>query len=181
MKGGIFFIAILPDDVIRGEVTRFKEYAAEHFKSAHALRSPPHITLFPPFKWRTSDVGDLDETLREFAAGEPSFFLGLKNFDCFSPRVIFIDVVESRELNELQERLRKRLDSDLNLKNQDRRPYHPHMTVAFKDLKRSVFPKAWAYFDKQRYERFFAVKDITLLRHNGKYWEIKRQYTLGKV
>jgi 2'-5' RNA ligase len=181
MKKGIFFIAILPDVEIQAEVTRFKEWAAKNYRSAHALRSPPHITLFPPFRWRNSEVQNLEATLREFAAGEASFYLGLKDFDCFSPRVIFVDVMESRELKNLQSRLQKKLESDLDLKNKDTRPFHPHMTIAFKDLKRGVFPEAWSYFSAQKYERFFAVKDIALLRHNGELWEIKRQFPLGNT
>jgi len=179
MKGGIFFIAIVPEEPVQEEITLFKKEAATRFNSMHALRSPPHITLSPPFKWPGSQVLELEDALIQFASGEAAFELKLKNFDCFRPRVIFIDVEKNDQLSRLQQALAEHLAGAIGLESRDKRPYHPHMTIAFKDLKRSVFPQAWEYFRQQKYERQFPVEDIVLLRHNGKLWEVKRRYELG--
>jgi hypothetical protein len=40
MKTRIYFIALVPPQEIREEVTQFKLYASEHFNAAHALKSP---------------------------------------------------------------------------------------------------------------------------------------------
>ncbi len=176
MQAALFFIAIIPGPALCAEVTHFKEYAATHFGSSRALRSPPHITLVPPFKWQENRLEELSELLSGFAGEEEGFPLSLSGFDCFAPRVIYVNVVENSSLSSLQSRLGLMLTSGLGLQKRDDRPYHPHMTVAFKDLRRSVFPKAWTYFSSLDYERRFQVDCLTLLQHNGRMWEIFRDF-----
>ena len=60
MTDHLFFIAVLPDEAIQAEVARFKHYAARHFKSSRALRSPAHITLFSPFRWPPDKLAQLE-------------------------------------------------------------------------------------------------------------------------
>ena len=180
MKKPLYFIAILPDAGIRAEVTRFKNYAAEHFKSSHALRSPPHITLFPPFLWAPEEKNRLVDNLRLFAQGERPFPVMLNNFNCFAPRVIFIDIQENTVLQGIQSRLEKQLKTTIGLSNPSRRDFHPHMTIAFKDLRRSIFPKAWEYFSGLTYKRLFSADALSLLQHNGKIWTVYQEFSLSK-
>ena len=178
-KTGLFFIAVLPDFKIQDEVTTFKKYAAAYFQSQHALKSPPHITLIPPFRWELSRWNQLQESLSDFVKEQQTFHLKLKNFDCFAPRVIFVDVEEQPILNQLQKQLHMYLKEHLGLINNNRPGFHPHMTIAFKDLKKSVFPMAWAYFSAQVYERTFEVQQLHLLQHNSKRWTIKQEFGLS--
>jgi hypothetical protein len=50
--------------------------------------------------------------------------------------------------------------------------------VGFRDLTKDNFWKAWSKYANQ--ELFFEVMidEITLLIHNGKHWEIYRQFSL---
>ena len=179
MTSPLFFVALLPNEAIQKEVTQFKEYAAEHFRSSRALRSPPHITLALPFRWPESRVGALCDALELFATEEKSFRLGLNNFNCFAPRVIFVDVERKFELQELQSRLTAYLQARLGLENKTHRDFSPHVTVAFKDLHRRVFPEAWAYFSRLNYEREFLADALALLQHNGKRWEVLHRFAFG--
>ncbi len=63
MASSLFFIAVLPPKEIQAEVTRFKEYAAGHFHSSRALRSPPHITLISPFQWPEERAEEMMQAL----------------------------------------------------------------------------------------------------------------------
>jgi len=180
MKDLLFFIAILPNEDIQQEVTGFKEYMQEYFDASHALKSPPHITLFPPFKWNANRVNDLTQTLAYFAADYNSFTLQLNNFNSFPPRVLFVDVEKSEQLQGLQQNLQKYLLTKLHLVNDRDHPnFNPHMTIAHKDLKRALYPKAWAHFSKQTYRRAFHVSTITLLEHKGGRWEVYEEFGLG--
>ncbi|MCB9264527.1 MAG: 2'-5' RNA ligase family protein [Lewinellaceae bacterium] len=179
MKALLFFIAILPDEKIQREVTQFKEYAALHFRSSRSLRSPAHITLIPPFQWQAERVGELAPALSPFAEEERSFRLKLNHFSSFAPRVIFVDVERKSELQELQSRLEAYMTAKLGLNLKSHHSFNPHMTVAFKDLHRKVFPEAWAYFSGLNYEREFLADALTLLRHNGKRWEVFRKFVFG--
>lgn len=178
-KDLLLFLAVLPGEEIQEEVTAFKEYARDHFGSSHALKSPPHITLIPPFRWSPDRRRALVEIVSALARTRSPFYLTLCNFACFRPRVIFVDVEESAELSALQSALAIELAEKLDLKGDRGHGFHPHMTVAFKDLRRSVFQEAWAYFSQQSYQRTFTVNQISLLRHNGRRWEADRAFVLG--
>ena len=178
-KDLLLFIAVIPVKEICEEVTAFKQYALEHFDSGRALRSPAHITLIPPFRWSPGRLRALKGSLEQFTCRCVPFYLTLNGFDCFQPRVIFVDVEESEELNRLQSGLEDYLSLEYSLKNEGKHGFHPHMTVAFKDLRRSVFPTAWKYFAGQEYLRVFEVNQYFLLRHNGLRWEVDGAFAFG--
>lgn len=180
MKEAIYFIAILPAHEIRQEVKAFKEYALEHFESGRALRSPAHITLEPPFKWADDQVEVVEACLESFSRNKAPFSIELCDFDAFSPRVIFVAVKENEALIRLQKELKQALKDQLSLiSDRPEYPFHPHMTVAFKDLKKKQFPRAWEYFSNIPYRKTFEAQQLTLLRHNGEVWEVKKSFFFG--
>jgi len=181
MEKQLLFIAILPGEPIASAITEFKEYAARHFQSGRALRSPPHITLIPPFWWLPAERGLLDETLSDFCQRQSPFDVQLCGFDCFAPRVIFVAVAPNPDLTGLEAGLKHHLYLEAGLPARDKRPFHPHLTVAFKDLRDSVFPSAWEYFSVLPYESTFQAKRLTLLQYRGKRWEIAACFPLGKT
>lgn len=174
----LFFIAILPPFEIQEEVTAFKKYAAEHFDSKHALRSPPHITLIPPFRWDTAQQSQLIQFLSAYSFAPSSFDLKLKNFDCFAPRVIFVDLEPEPTLSEMQAHLASAIQSELGITHRGPFGFHPHMTIAFRDLSTSIFPKAWKHFSAQSYQRSFRVDGLVLLQHSPHGWQITQSFPL---
>jgi 2'-5' RNA ligase len=170
----LYFIALLPNKLIQDEVTAFKEEARTKFGSGHALKSPPHITLIPPFRTDRTDF----VALHEFADNQSPFDVQLERFDRFGSRVIFVHVTTNQALVSCQKRLAS-FCSDLFSIPIETRPFHPHMTVAFKDLSRSVFPEAWSYFSAQSYHRTFSAAALTLLRHTGQRWEIAEEFSFN--
>lgn len=176
----LYFIALLPPDKIREEVTAFKQYAATNFDSKHALRSPPHITLIPPFRWPQDQQARLLDFLTRFPYQTSPFGLSLRHFDCFAPRVIFVDVIAEPKLFQLQAELATALADELNIRHKGPHGFHPHLTIAFRDLKAEVFPKAWAYFSTQSYESFFEVNALALLRHTVAGWQLDQTFPLAR-
>jgi len=174
----LFFIAIIPPFEIQEEVTAFKKYAAEHFDSKHALRSPPHITLIPPFHWEIAKRSQLLQFLSIYRFVPSSFGIRLKNFDCFAPRVIFVDVEPEPTLSEMQAHLAVAIQSELGISHKGPFGFHPHMTIAFRDLTSSVFPKAWNHFAAQSYQRSFRVDTLNLLHHTPQGWQITQSFPL---
>lgn len=176
-KTGLYFVALIPPDDIAEEVKAFKELAASRFHSRRALASPAHITLQPPFKWSENRIAEITRLLEEFAPTIAPFEQELRDFSCFKPRVVFVGVVLNDALKNLAARLQDTLRPLLGEENIDARPYHPHMTVAFKDLKPYWFYRAWEYFSAQSYTRTFTANAICLLKHNGKEWEVVRVFS----
>ncbi|MBD0300949.1 MAG: 2'-5' RNA ligase family protein, partial [Tolypothrix sp. T3-bin4] len=155
-----------------------KQHFADHYASSGALKSPPHITLQPPFEWADANLPLLEASLKEFATGQQPVAITLKGFDAFAPRVIFINVVRSQELLNLQADFMAYTESNLGIvdKVSKTRPFAPHMTVAFRDLKKQNFRAAWPEFEKRQLHFEFTADKLTLLLHNGKRWNIKSEF-----
>ena len=168
----LYFIALLPPPAIQAQLQSFKEYFYTAYQSKGALNAPPHITLHMPFQWKEAKENKLIESLKNFSTGNKSFEIQLQDFNCFAPRVIFAQVIESEILRVLQQQLHRFVKIELNLFNAQYRdkPFHPHITLAFRDLKKDKFEIAWQEFRGKRYTEKFDVNGITLLKHDGKVW-----------
>ena len=174
----LFFIALLPPQIIQDEITEIKHYFAQTYNSRHALKSPPHITLQPPFKWLTENLPILEQHLSQFALDVSPIPITLSGFSAFPPRVIFVDVIKNPELINIQQQLMNHLENQLNIVHEvsKKRPFSPHVTVAFKDLTRTAFKTAWPEFAQRPIYFEFTVPQLTLLIHNGQNWNIKAEF-----
>lgn len=168
----LYFVAIIPPKSVEKKITGIKHEFADRFSSDHALRSPPHITLNMPFKWRPDHEKKLIQCLETVTLENP-IKITLNNFNCFPPRVIYIDVEESDDLYNLWACVTYTLRKNLGIDNADykNRGFLPHVTVAFRDLKKPAFTSAWDEFKDRKYNAQFDVNSIWLLKHNGKVWE----------
>ncbi|AEW03574.1 2'-5' RNA ligase [Niastella koreensis] len=169
----LHFIAIVAPEEINQQVLQWKHYMKKHFQCKVALKSPAHITLIPPFELPDSLQTEMQELLLPFASRRQSFPIQLKNFAAFKPRVIYVDVLPGEPLNELKTALETTLlqSNRFPIKKEDR-PFHPHVTIANRDLRKEDFPLAWQHFQQINYEASFIAGAISLLRHNGQVWEI---------
>lgn len=177
-----YFIALVPPSPIYEQTAQWKEYFKVEFNSKAALNSPPHITLHMPFEWKTEKEPKLVNQLAAFAQTQNAIKLALNGFGCFPPRVIYINVVENAVLNQLQSKLARFCKTELDLFNANRldQPYHPHLTVAFRDLKKTVFPKAWEFVRDLNFNAEFTCRELVLLKRNGKEWQEIESFTLAK-
>ena len=88
----------------------------------------------------------------------------------------------SEALIELQSQVRVHCKKVLGLFNADYKdlPFHPHMTVAFRDLKKPNFVKAWEEFKDKLLDAEFIADRICLLKHDGKRWNSFQEFELGQ-
>lgn len=176
----LYFIAIVPPEPVYGEALALKYHFKDAYRSKAALNSPPHITLHMPFKWKEDRENELINNLESFSLTQNQFEIRLTNFSSFEPRVIFIDVTKDEKLESLQKQLKRFCKVTLNLFNADYKElaYHPHLTLAFRDLKKPEFYKAWEEFKEKKFEAKFDVDSIVLLKHDGREWKIFKQLPL---
>ena len=167
-----YLIAIVPPPPIASEVTTLKEYFRDNYKSKASLNAPPHVTLHMPFEWKAEREQTLVDQLGAFSSKQQSFSIKLNGFNAFPPRVIFIDVEPNEKLMLLQKSLMKFCKVELNLFNSlyQQQPYHPHVTLAFRDLKKDQFEAGWNEFRDRKFGAQFECDRISLLKHNGKVW-----------
>ena len=175
-----YFVAVVPPEPLRAEITGMKLYFKEKYYASKALNSPPHITLHMPFKWKEERENEIVNVLSLFCEGIHPFGIKLAGFGAFEPRVIFVQLLENPELSKLQKKLGRSMRLGLNLFNADYkdRGFHPHLTLAFRDLKKQQFAAAWEEFQNKNYEVRFDVTSICLLKHNGHTWDIFKEIAL---
>lgn len=176
-----YFIAIVPPEPILSSITAIKTELFENYGSKGALRSPAHITLHMPFSWDDKKEEKLVSNLETFQFNQ-SVEIELKNYDCFEPRVIFISVSKNERLNELQKKLVQYCKKNLQLFNQadDMRGFHPHVTVAFRDLKKPLFYKIWEVYKDKKYQAQFKCQHICLMKQINDKWEVYKKFDLIK-
>lgn len=173
-----YFVAIIPPSPAYEEAQELKELFREKYQSKAALNSPPHVTLHMPFLWKVEKEKKLVSKLDEFSRGRDPIKVCLDNFSSFPPRVIFMSVTESDALNKLQKDLHGFFKRELDIFNANYRdrPYHPHLTLAFRDLKKQQYHQAWQEFSQREYKAEFMADKIALLKHDGKIWKVLREF-----
>lgn len=179
-KDPLYFIAIVLPEALQNEVTAFKKHIASTWGPRHALRSPPHITLQPPFAWPEKRLPELQACLKDFAGRQTPFQVRLKNFDVFPPRVIFVKPATNQIMEQIFRHLKQELESKLGLKDaRNERPFHPHVTIAHRDVEAHSFPLIWDYFKTLSYERMFEANGICLLKLVEGKWLVQDKFLFG--
>lgn len=173
----LYFIALIPPLKLRERIKALKEEMRDRFDAKHALKSPAHITLQMPIKQDKNLEPHMEESLQRFAQTQKPFSVALSGFDHFEHRVIFVRVANHEPVLELHQRLLPVLREELKIKEHElSTKIHPHMTIATRDLKRYAFLEAWPAFETRAFEDSFMVEGIFLLKHNGKHWEVYREF-----
>lgn len=177
----LYFVALIPPKQIYERTMKLKEEVAEKFDSRAALKSPPHITLHMPFGFKEEKEDKIYQVLKDYVEEQISFSIHQNGFGSFAPRTIFINVQQTSDLDQFRSDLVRKMRRELNLDNADYKdqPFHPHMTIAFRDLKKSRFQEAWNYYKDQEFLGDWECNQVALLKHNGQSWDVYRKYSVG--
>lgn len=169
----MYFLAILCPPLVDDKVLRFKHWVKEQFGSVVALKSPAHITLIPPFWLEEVREKGLLQSLQSFTSDMEELEIQLEGFSHFGKKVLFVQVKESPSLQELQLQTENHFLEPFgdNIKK-DNRPFHPHITIANRDIKPGDFEKAWQYFSKKVFKETFRTKTISLLKLSTDKWNV---------
>jgi 2'-5' RNA ligase len=141
-----------------------------------APRTVPHITLIPPFQWERGQ----EELLRLIQKHSVSAFqIEGEGLGSFGTAVLFINVTLNPALDTLQENLSRALQDHGIPK--DKRPYHPHITLATR-LRPHQFAEYSQALKDYHPQYAFKCSQISLFRleeHGaGKRWVDVKQVNL---
>jgi 2'-5' RNA ligase len=176
----LFFIALVPHETLRHEVREIKEQFRDEFGARHALKSPAHVTLQMPFKRNSSEEPAISAILEKVALEEKPFRVDLDGFGCFAPRVIFIRIRDHEPVKALHSRLKIKLTEELDFSEREiMHDVQPHITVATRDLTKGAFREAWPAFESMEFSGSFIVNSLFLLKHNGRNWDIYKEFPFG--
>lgn len=179
----LYFIAIIPPEEISSDITSFKQEMADTYSTKKALRVMPHITLKAPFTIASHRDEEVVEWFENIKTDVPPFEIKLNGFGAFdNPKnpVIFVKPEVSEEMRMVQKDIlatfKKQFKSiPLHFHEEE---FHPHMTIAYRDLAYAEFEKAWKIYNKKEFLVNFYNYTFYLLKHNKIQWEIAKTRTL---
>ncbi|MES1197774.1 MAG: 2'-5' RNA ligase family protein [Chitinophagaceae bacterium] len=161
----MYYVAIVCPAEINDKVLQFKKWMKEQFGCTVALRSPAHITLIPPFWMNEEKELELCRVVDLFKSDLETQEIELDGFSHFSNRVLFVNVKDSYYLNELRNQTEKHfIRSFSDVIKKDERAFHPHITIANRDMRPGDFEIAWKHFSNKDLIQSFAVRAISLLK-----------------
>jgi 2'-5' RNA ligase len=169
----MYFIAIVCPPETDKNVLKFKNWMKEQFACVVALKSPAHITLIPPFWLDERKEKKLQETLQTFANDMYELEIQLDGFSKFGKRVLFIRVQENPGLNKIKSQAENHFARSFgDVIEKEDKPFHPHITIASRDLKPGDFEKAWQHFENKIFKENFRSKTISLLKLTAGKWKV---------
>ncbi len=178
----LYFIAILTPPKITGQVRSIQKEFEKNYDSKRQLKIPVHLTLVPPFKRDADFEKTMIPSLQDFAEEQQPFEIDLQDFGAFGERVIFVNVRKNDRLKKLHRDLISWLSAKLYFEDLETgKRFHPHVTLANRDLKPEAFKKAWPEFKKRTFSASFHATSIYLLKHNSLVWEIFHEFQFGRV
>lgn len=172
----VYFSLVCPETVghsIRG----LQQWAFRRHGAMAAMKSPPHITLVPPFWWPADALDTLSAHAAGFRFTPESVSVRLEGFGHFGKRVLYVHVEPSQELQALQEAfgIHMRLHAGKAMTPDDR-PFHPHVTIATRDLSPAAFREAWDHFSRIDFRADADLNAISMMLHNPGAWNIHRTF-----
>ncbi|MDN3203827.1 2'-5' RNA ligase family protein [Algoriphagus sediminis] len=177
---GKYFLAFVPEGFIQERGQGLKELLKTNYGVKYALKSPVHITVKMPFTYNEKKELTLIKALSKFSQSFPPFKIKIHGVDTFSRRVIFWDVEAGKELLDFQSHLKTFCKRELNLVDElSDRNYHPHMTIAFKDLKEKNFDQVLETVKNHQISEEFIASQLSVLKRNEGRWVELYRLDLG--
>lgn len=177
-KKKLYFLAIIPPSPVYDRIQELRHYVSKKYHSYHALKSPPHITILAPFNMAESKEGELNTLLNEYCSNYSGLDIKLNDFGSFSNKVLYVSVVPNEVMSTFQKNLELKAKKNPDIFNYhyQERDFHPHMTLAFRDIDAASFHEAWSDFKNRTFEAAFFATSLSLLKHDGKEWQIKTTF-----
>ena len=170
---GYYFIALVAPATVDQQFLEWKKWMLDQYGCKVAMKSPAHITLIPPFQMQETEENELHSFMNRFAAGVEPFEIRLNGFGHFDKRVIFVQVDQNQFLGRLYDRFQHDfLLAYPGLTKADTRAYHPHMTIATRDIPRQNFQQALDHFTPLTFSAVIPAGELCLLYLRPGKWEI---------
>ena len=118
----------------------------------------PHITIIYQPNVRIGNFYKIKKTVEEIVKNQTQFCINVNGFAGFTNNVVYVKVVESRELRKLHKMIFNSVNKFGKIKVY--RKYKPHITIAFRDLSDDNFRKIHQEYIKKKISFKFTVKEI---------------------
>lgn len=169
----MYYLALLLPPHLDEQVLAYKQWMNRRWNCKVALKSPAHITIIPPF-WMNAIHEEALKTISNIVAtGTTPFFIRTRDFSSFPPKTIFIAVEDNPVLQAFQHHAEESFVQQplLGIKK-DNRPFHPHITIATRDLMKKDYYEAWQILAEKECRMEWQTEGLSILKHNKKNWDV---------
>ena len=169
----MYFIAVVLPEDLNKKVLPYKQMMFERWGCRVGLKSPAHITVIPPFWMEAEKEAQLLKDIDWLSSNLATFSVATNHFSAFKPRTIFIDVAPNEQLAAVKKEADRFFRQAEHYKIKiEYRPFHPHITIATRDLHKKAFAEAWLLFAEKEFQETWQATGLSLLRHNKKTWDV---------
>jgi 2'-5' RNA ligase len=178
----LYLTALVPPPFLAEEIDDIRKEISSKYGVFAALKPPVHITLFRPANIESSLETFLIKALRPVQHLHTPFIQKLENFDSFNNKTLFVACLKNPQLSLLQ----KNISAIYHKHNIDRKEnstskgFHPHITVAYRDVMPKVFSDMWSDFKNRKFKRNFPVDRFVLFKHDGQKWNVLEEFPLSQ-
>jgi 2'-5' RNA ligase len=164
-----YFIAINLPEPLNSRIEKIKKHISEEYGTRSVLKSPPHITIVPPFFW--GNETELIGLVKAF--NYPPFNIELNGYQAFQASVVYIDVEENEHITQLHQTFNAHFFGRYpQLKKKYPFPFQPHITVGNRDWKWDEFKRCWDDMRDLPFEASFMFTHLSLLKNVEGLWMV---------
>lgn len=180
-----YFVATLAPPELAETIMGFRAYMGERYGCRSGFRTPPHVTLVPPFavtaavdpyEWAQS----LEAALEQAASRAQPFIGEISGFGAFADRTLYAHVVPDSRWDELRHLVYASLSTLEPVPTRENRMrFVPHLTIANRDIPAGALPAALSHFAEIGLEESLGVDHLSLLKMEAGPWEVVAVWPLG--
>jgi 2'-5' RNA ligase len=172
---GIYLLAILPPHELARDIHQIRLHCSEKFGVLKALRPPVHISMYRPFRLEEEFENNFILLIQSAIAEQEVFEQEIENFEAFNTHAIVLRALLNTGILNLYNTISTIMrEKGIDKHPTDIFPFHPHLTIAYRDIKPEVFPLIWEDYKNKKFNASFRADHLSLLKHDGNRWlEIK--------
>lgn len=165
--------------VVKGEAGEFnnslRKDVFEKFK-AKSSKLPAHFTIKAPFEY-VGDVKSIEKTIEQYCKKYKKASYNIKGYNHFEDRVIFMDVVMSKEGKLLHDGLIDELEkvSCIDFDKKDGKNKKFHVTISSKGIK-NIFTHLWLYVNQYPCDYEEQFDNVCIYKWINNTWVLHKEY-----
>ena len=179
---GIYLLAIIPPHELSLEIHQIRLQCSEKFGVLKALKPPVHISMYRPFRLEEEFEDNFILLIQSAIAEQEVFEQKIENFNAFNTHAIVLRALLNTGILNLYDTISTIMkEKGIDKHPTDIFPFHPHLTIAYRDIKPDVFPLMWEDYKDKKYNASFRADHLSLLKHDGNQWLVIKNYPFKEI
>ena len=170
----LFFVALLPQGEPKARIHAIKLQNAGRFACRVAMKTPPHITIIPPFRLASDRVNEMIAAVKNHFAPTDNLVVKFGGVSAFEERTIYLDILLNEALKSYDLAAKNLVNAQPELFPAVRfhDVFHPHVTLANRDIAPSDFQEMKSYLESKFYPTESENLKLEVLHLDRGRWEV---------